>query len=190
MPSFANCTNRLSAWGPGNSRSISTPRRAALVMPVDDLGVGHEVHRSRSGQRCARAGAAFGRACRCRCLLLRTPRECIGRWRPRVGAGRGRRSTKSSKIAGSVSDQLSRKAARSPSTAGPVIRKWVSRQQCSFSALPKPFIGDTYATPVGSGRFVDDQNLAMRAMVQLRRDAGVATAGTSGPRRRRLPTGR
>ena len=70
----------------------------------------------------------------------------------------------SSKSSGSVSAQLSRKAARSPSTAGPWMRKCVSRHSCSLraspchsSAMPTP--------PVKAIASSTIEHLAVRAVV-------------------------
>ena len=64
---------------------------------------------------------------------------------PPAGAVRGTGRPLGSKISGSVSIQLSRNAARRPSTAGPRTRKCVSRHSCSFRA--SPFHSSAMPTP-------------------------------------------
>ena len=78
----------------------------------------------------------------------------------------GKRSTSSSNSSGSVSTQLSRNAARSPSTAGPWMRKCVSRHSRSFAGVAVPLVGDADAAGEAD-RLVDDHHLAVRSMVHL-----------------------
>ena len=73
----------------------------------------------------------------------------------------GKRSTDSSKSSGPVSAQLSRNAARSPSTAGPSMRKWVSRHSsslraspCQQSAMPTPPVNPTASSVISTLRWV------------------------------------
>ena len=79
---------------------------------------------------------ACGTACRCRCRRFPTrPARIARRW-IRAGAdrGSGRRTRRTARDRSRA--QLSRNAARRPSTAGPAIRKCVSRHCVSLSALP------------------------------------------------------
>ena len=73
----------------------------------------------------------------------------------------GKRSIPSSNRTASVSAQLSRNAARSPSTAGPVTRKCVSRHSdssrafpCHSSAIPTPPVKPTASSTIMTLRWV------------------------------------
>ena len=109
--------------------------------------------------------------------LTRVPPRSARTARRRVPgcACSGNRSTPSSKRSRSVSAQSARKAARSPSTAGPSMRKCVSRHSCSSRA--SPFHSSAIPTPpVNATASSMTTHLAVGAVVQLSRlEAGDGT---------------
>ena len=174
----ASCTKRLSACGPGRRISTSTPRSAASHEPVRDLVVGHEVggrdahaalgelqQRAEQGVDVAPSG-------------LRRAAHALDHRRRPAWVGRGSGRCPSSKSSGSVSVQLSRNAARSPSTAGPWMRKCVSRHSRRVPRVAAPLVGDADAAGEAD-RLVDDHHLAVRAVVHLPEPEPVRAAGTS-----------
>ena len=99
-----------------------------------------------------------------------------------VGRGSGRRRRRTAR--GSVSAQLSRNAARSPSTAGPRIRKCVSRHSCSFAGVAEPLVGD--ADAAGERRSPRRRSSPCGACGGSPGRAGAAAAGGTSGRARRL----
>ena len=104
------------------------------------------------------------------------------RLRPACGWS-GKRSTPSSNSTGSVSAQLSRNAARSPSTAGPVDAEVGVAPLVLVAGVALPLVGDADAAGEAD-RLVDDQHLAVGAVVHLSRAGAGAAAGTSARARR------
>ena len=76
----------------------------------------------------------------------------------------GKRSMPSSNSTGSVSAQLSRNAARSPSTAGPVDAEVGVAPLALVARVALPLVGDADAAGEAD-RLVDDQHLAVGAVV-------------------------
>ena len=162
----ASWTNRLSICGPGSRIWTSTPRSAARADTVVELRIRDEVGGRDPDPLLCELQESKRTTSRCRSTRSPTPLGPTGRPSSRlrlVGEpvdlrfGTERRPSRA---------QLSRKAARSPSTAGPRTRKCVSRHSCSFRA--SPFHSSAIPTPPGeTHRLVDDQDLPVGPVVRL-----------------------